>query len=117
MKKILIVDDEIFIISVFKRILMDYEFHILTADSGEEALEILNENKDIKVIISDMNMIDMNGLELLETAMETVPDSRRIILTGDRDGPSLKDALNKGIIHHCIKKPWKDEEIIDIVAG
>ena len=69
--KILLVDDEVNITKALRRLLMDvdqYDIHI--ANSGQEALELLAEETDIGVIISDQRMPEMTGVEFLQKARD-----------------------------------------------
>ena len=64
MKRILLVDDEIEILKALTRGFFDTDYDIYTAQSGEEALEILD-NSEVNLVISDMKMPFMDGYELL----------------------------------------------------
>jgi diguanylate cyclase (GGDEF)-like protein len=116
-EKILIVDDEINILRAMKRQLRD-KFDIDIAQGGAEALNlILNENKRYSVVISDMNMPGMNGLELLEAFKTKSPDTIRIMLTGNSDQDTAKNALNKGEVFRFITKPCPIEELIETIES
>jgi len=62
--KILLVDDEIFILKSLKRVLVRYGYEVFTASSGFKALEILKTNK-VEIIITDFRMPEMDGADLL----------------------------------------------------
>lgn len=84
MYKVLIVDDEKMIRMGMKKVLPWQELKIeevYTAASGKEALGILEEYHP-QIMISDIQMTGMTGLELIEKAKEKVPDLRVIVLTG-----------------------------------
>ncbi len=77
--KILLVDDEINITKALRRLLMQVEeYDIYTADSGRRGLELLEEEKDIAVIVSDQRMPEMTGVEFLHEARSLAPDAVRI---------------------------------------
>ena len=106
---ILFVDDEENILKSIRRSLIDEPYAMYFADSGKKALEIL-ENEDISVIVTDMRMPEMNGLELLEIVKEKYPDVVRIVLTGYAQVSTLLAAINSGQIYRYLVKPWKLEE-------
>jgi two-component system response regulator HupR/HoxA len=106
---ILIVDDEPAILESLELTLgSDYRVH--TATSGEAGLEIL-EREDIALIISDQVLPSMNGVELLEKAIERNPQAIRMMLTGYADIGSLARAINEGRIYRFIPKPWEPQEV------
>ena len=108
--KILIVDDEENILSALKRLFRKENYQILTAESGEEGLRILDEQQ-VDLIISDLKMPLMNGVEFLAKAKEMKPDALRIMLTGHADLKSVIDAIDKGEVYRFLLKPWDDEEL------
>ena len=109
--RILVVDDEVFILSALRRLLRDRGFEVLTADSGAAGLVIL-ERETIDVVISDMRMPEMTGAEFLEQTFSRWPNVKRILLTGYADVSSTIAAVNKGKIWRYIAKPWDDEDLI-----
>ena len=113
--QILIVDDEENILRSLKRLLMNEEFEVLTAISGEEALKVLSLNPDIALIVSDQRMPGLSGVEFLEQSKKPAPDATRIILTGYADVNAAIDGINRGGAYRYITKPWNDEELLRIV--
>lgn len=113
-KTLLLVDDEDSILSSLIRLLRDEDYRILTAASGEKALEILAIN-DVHVILSDHRMPHMLGPEFLSCARELYPDTVRLILSGNTDFASLTDAINHGNIYKFLLKPWDDDLIRTII--
>ncbi|MEQ8172900.1 MAG: response regulator, partial [Candidatus Eremiobacterota bacterium] len=113
--KILIVDDELNILRSLRRLLEDEELNITTASSGKEALRVMNDKRDIAVIVSDMCMPGMTGVELLEEAKKLLPDAVRIMLTGYSDIKVAIAAINRGGAYRYISKPWNDEEFICVI--
>ena len=106
---LLYVDDEINNLNAFKASLRR-DYNILTAESGEEALEVLKENK-VHIIITDQRMPKMTGIELLEKVLQLYPDPIRILLTGYADIQAVIDAINKGQVYKYITKPWDEQEL------
>jgi len=113
--RVLFVDDEENILRSIKRLLMEESYEVLTAKSGEEALELLKDGQNIGLIASDQRMPGMQGVDLLKQASEISPDTLRIMLTGYSDINAAIDAINKGGAYQYITKPWKDGELIQTV--
>ena len=80
-KKILFVDDEPNVLQSIRRQLRK-EFDLDTAEGGEEALQMLNANGTYAIIVSDMRMPGMNGVEVLAQAKKDSPETVRMMLTG-----------------------------------
>ncbi len=115
--KILLVDDEVNITKALRRLLMDvdeYDVHI--ANSGQEGLELLAEEPDVGVIVSDQRMPEMTGVEFLQQARKLVPDAVRILLTGYADIEASIAAINEGAVFRYLTKPWDDEKLLAAIA-
>jgi len=112
---ILIVDDEVNVLRSLKRTLIDEDFEIILSTSGPEGLKEMEENGNIALILSDMRMPGMTGVEFLEKAKEIMPDTLRIILTGYADIEAAIEAINRSGLYRYITKPWKDEELLQTV--
>jgi YesN/AraC family two-component response regulator len=108
-KTVLFVDDEVRILRSIKRIVFDKEFESLFANSGPEALEMLKEH-DVQVLVTDMRMPEMTGLELLRAVKMEYPFIARIVLSGYTQVTTLLTAINQGEIMRYIIKPWENEE-------
>jgi len=111
MKKtgVLIVDDETELCDKLKNILEAQwdNYRIFTAYSGAEALTVL-EKEDIDVLVSDIRMPGMNGIELMKKTNELQRDIRTLVLTGHGDFDNAVDALRLGADNY-IKKPVSAE--------
>lgn len=107
---ILCVDDETNILQALKRLLRREPYRILTAESGPEALDIL-EKEEVHVLISDQRMPGMDGTELFSRVRERWPHILRIILSGYADVDSITEAINRGHIYKFILKPWNDQNL------
>ena len=112
--KILIVDDEPDNLDLLYRSFYR-EYRVLRADDGVSALSILNQEKEIAVIISDQRMPNMSGTELLSLAAAQYPDIVRIILTGYTDVEDLVEAINTGKVFKYVTKPWEPEDLKAVV--
>jgi len=116
-EKILLVDDEPNVLTSYTRVLSKW-FTIQTALGGQEALDILNSKGPFTVIVSDVKMPGMTGVELLEKVRDLYPDTVRMVLTGFADLQTAIDAVNKGDIFRFLTKPCETEDLIGaIVAG
>lgn len=107
---ILFVDDEKNILSSLNRLFRPVIENIITAEGGQEGLEILK-TVQVDIVISDMKMPEMDGAQFLAQVADKYPDTIRILLTGYADVTSTIDAINKGNIYRYISKPWEDNDI------
>ncbi|MGD1713260.1 response regulator [Dapis sp. BLCC M172] len=112
--KILVVDDEPDNLDLlYRTFFRDYK--VLRAESGPEALEILEKSGVVAVIISDQRMPKMSGTEFLSLTADKYPDTIRIILTGYTDVEDLVEAINSGKVFKYLTKPWNAEELKALV--
>ena len=102
--KVLLVDDEINVLQGYQRALRK-RFDLDVAISGAEALQKIAAHGPYAVVVSDMRMPAMNGVELLATVKQRVPDTVRIMLTGNSDQQTAIEAINKGDIFRFLNKP------------
>ncbi|MBT8065897.1 MAG: response regulator [Gammaproteobacteria bacterium] len=103
-KKVLFVDDEPNVLQSIKRNLRK-GFDVDTAGGGEEALQKLASNDEYAVVVSDMRMPGMDGVEFLSKAKQQCPDTVRMMLTGNADQQTAVDAVNKGDVFRFLNKP------------
>lgn len=106
---ILFVDDEFRLLRSIERGMLDEPYHLLFAEGGKAALEILAQ-QEVQVLVTDMRMPEMTGLELLRIVKEKYPRIVRIVLSGYTQVSTLLTAINQGEIFRFITKPWKMEE-------
>ncbi len=112
--KLMVVDDEPdnldLLFRTFRR-----DFQVFKADSALKALQILEDEGEMAVIISDQRMPEMNGTEFLGKTVERFPDTIRILLTGYTDVEDLVEAINSGQVFKYITKPWNPEELKSVI--
>ena len=108
-RTILFVDDEVRILQSLKWGMLDEPYNLLFAESGKKALELLEEN-EVHVIVTDMRMPEMSGLELLRIVKEKYPHVVRLVLSGYTQATTLLTAINQGEIFKFITKPWRMEK-------
>lgn len=112
--KLLVVDDEPDNLDLLYRTFRR-EFRVLRAESGAEALDILESEGEVAVIISDQRMPEMKGTEFLSKTVPQFPNTVRIILTGFTDVEDLVEAINAGQVYKYITKPWNPNDLKDVV--
>lgn len=108
---VLLVDDEANILNSLRRVLRKEPWTLLTAESGEQALE-LAEQHALDLVISDARMPGMDGATLLAEIQRRQPHCIRILLTGYADISTTVRAINEGRIYRYISKPWDDAELL-----
>jgi len=107
---LLLVDDEPGILSALKRMLRNEGWRILTAQNGEQGLDILA-REAVQVIVSDHRMPGLSGCEFLARVKAMHPDCLRIMLSGQADMHAVLDAINNGAVYKFFTKPWDDQQL------
>jgi len=114
-KRILFVDDDENVLNGYKRFYKRM-FDIVTTDSPKDAIQIVkNSKEDFAVIVSDMNMPDMNGIELLTEIKVLAPDTIRVMLTGNAELNVAIKAVYQGNIFRFLTKPCEQENFIQTI--
>jgi two-component system, response regulator, stage 0 sporulation protein F len=108
--KLLYVDDEPLNLKLFT-INFSKIYSVLTADSGLEGLSLLAVHPDTNVVISDMKMPGMNGIEFIRMAKKEFPKIYFFILTGYDITDDIAAALQEGLINKYFRKPFNMKEI------
>ncbi|MEM1425080.1 MAG: SpoIIE family protein phosphatase [Cyanobacteria bacterium P01_H01_bin.130] len=115
-QKLMVVDDEPdnldLLFRTFRR-----DFKVYKADSGFQALETLDREGEMAVIVTDQRMPGMNGTEFLSRTVDRFPDTVRIILTGYTDVDDLVGAINSGKVYRYITKPWSPDSLKSTVLA
>lgn len=112
---ILCVDDEIDNADALER-LFRRDYTVLKATSGAEALQLLKENDNIALILSDQRMPEMTGVQMLKQSIPLHPEAIRILLTGYTDIDSVIDSINAGHVYRYLTKPWDPVDLKNTVA-
>jgi DNA-binding NtrC family response regulator len=113
MKKILVIDDEPIIRTSSKRTLVPEGYEVRLADSGRAGIDIL-ENESFDLILLDLKMPDMGGIEVLKVIMERWPGTMVIIVTGYSSVDTAVEALRLGAFNH-IEKPFTPDSLLAAV--
>jgi putative two-component system response regulator len=116
MIRILVVDDEPFVLEIIKRLLNDDNYEIFTASSGKEGLSLMG-IFPIQIVISDYRMPEMNGVEFLREVCRLWPDTIRIVVSGYADSQAVIAAINEGQIYKFMAKPWNNIELKNTIVN
>ncbi|SFU98187.1 EAL domain-containing protein [Pseudoduganella namucuonensis] len=109
---LLIVDDDVNVLSSLHRLFRRDGYRILTAVSPAEGFELLALHP-VQVIVCDQRMPIMSGTEFLSKVKEMYPDTIRIILSGYTGLEAVLDSINRGAIYRFYTKPWDDTQLRD----
>jgi len=112
--KLMVVDDELDNLELLYRTFRR-NFQVYKAHNAQVALDILEEEGEMAVIISDQRMPEINGTEFLRMTVERFPNTMRILLTGFTDMKDLVEAINSGQVYKYITKPWKPDQLKAVV--
>jgi DNA-binding NtrC family response regulator len=108
--KILYVDDESINLELFE-INFSKKYTVLVAENGIKGLEVLADNPDILVVVSDMKMPHMNGIEFIKKAKEKHPAIKFYILTGFEITEEIHEAIKSKLIIKYFRKPFNIKEM------
>jgi CheY-like chemotaxis protein len=108
--KILLVDDEPSVLQGYQR-LLHAQFHVTTAVGAKSGLQMINRQGPFAVVVSDMRMPDMDGIEFLRRVLTVAPETVRIMLTGNSDQQTAAGAVNEGSVFRFLTKPCNKETL------
>ncbi|MBG0759958.1 hypothetical protein BOO22_11040 [Vibrio cidicii] len=115
--EILLVDDEPLILKSLERQLRRKVGHIYTAQSGASAIEILEQNQNINLVITDFRMPEMDGSELVARIKSDFPEVATIMLSGQADFERVTNAFNTGALTRYLGKPWDNDELTSVIEN
>jgi heterodisulfide reductase subunit A len=113
-RRVLIVDDEAIVRESIKEWLKDTGFDVMTAESGEEALDMMKK-QDFGVVILDFRLPQKTGIEVLKEVKVVKPDIKSIIITAYPSDESADEAKKLGVIDYLIK-PIAPEDLEKLVC-
>lgn len=113
MRKVLVIDDEPIVRTSSKRTLVPEGYNVALADSGKAGIELLEREK-FDVILLDLKMPDMSGIDVLKVIMERWPGTKVIIVTGYSTVDTAVEALRLGAFNH-IEKPFTPDSLLAAV--
>jgi CheY-like chemotaxis protein len=111
---ILLVDDNDDVREVTALFLRDSGYNILEASSGSTALDVLDANPGIDLLIVDFAMPSMSGMEVLERARAKRSEIRAVFITGYADQPRLSGKFENELV---IRKPFTEEQLVLVVRS
>jgi response regulator RpfG family c-di-GMP phosphodiesterase len=103
-RRVLFVDDEVNVVEGIKRQVRK-SFDVFTATNPREALALVQSEPDFAVIVSDMRMPQMSGVEFLSAVKKARPETIRVMLTGNQDQLTAAAAVNDGEVFKFLNKP------------
>src|SRR5262249_2386699 len=112
---LLLVDDEPYILPTLAALLAR-DFGGVTASSADEAQKVL-EWRAVDVILTDEKMPRRTGTELLEWVRLHRPETVRLLMTGYSELEDAVDAINRGHVYHYLLKPWRTEELTQVLRN
>ena len=116
-KKVLVVDDSSTIRQQVAQTLAESDFSVIEAVDGKHGIEMITKNPDIALVIIDINMPNMNGLEMLEALKADGKNATLpvIMLTTEVDG-RLVERAKKGGAAGWLVKPYKPPQLLAVVT-
>jgi diguanylate cyclase len=116
---ILAVDDEPAILSLLVQQL-GHDFDVVTVANATDALKVLAQ-RTVDIVLSDLNLPDSTGIQLLDRVYRTAPRTARVLISGTASIQDAVDAVNRGHVHRLILKPWRGEDLLthmkDVARG
>jgi response regulator RpfG family c-di-GMP phosphodiesterase len=109
--KILYVDDEQINLDLLK-LSFRKEYEIFTALSAQEAYAILEEHPDIRLVISDLKMPEVDGMTFIKAVKAKYHDTICMLLTGFLESEVMLEGFNKELIFRYIVKPWRKDGLL-----
>ena len=114
--RILFVDDDLDLLRIFSGIFRPFHYEVVTANSAEDALEIMKSSPPFHVVVSDYIMTGITGDKFLREVAKEWPATKRIILSAYCDKEKLLAAINDGGVHRYLLKPWLNGELISVIS-
>jgi len=111
MKKILVIDDEPIVRTSCIRLLGPEGYEVKSASSGKEALELL-ENEPFNLVLLDLKMPDMDGIEVLKKIKDTWPDTKVVMITGYSTVETAVKTLKLGAFSY-LEKPFTPDTLLE----
>jgi len=114
-KKILYVDDELINTTFFKEI-FGYDYEVIVANSGAEALEKFQEECNcIAIVITDFKMPEMNGIEMIQSIKEKYGNVPSLVISGYTGEEQIQEALEDKTLLDALSKPYSHEQVKEFI--
>jgi response regulator RpfG family c-di-GMP phosphodiesterase len=114
--KVLIVDDSLELLASMRRQLRN-DFELEVADGAEAGLRTISEQGPFAVVVSDMQMPQVNGVEFLARVEQSAPDTVRVMLTGNVDQATAAKAVNEGHVFRFVNKPCNPDDLRKVIRA
>jgi diguanylate cyclase (GGDEF)-like protein len=112
---LLVVDDEPYLLAPLKA-LLDNDFIVLTTNSVLDAQAIL-QSRPIDILLTDQRIPRHTGVQLLEWAKDHSPQTIRLLMTGYSELEDAVDAINRGHVYYYLLKPWRTQDLLQILRN
>src|SRR6185503_8563677 len=109
MKKILVVDDDALVRNLLQKVLVHAGYEILTAENGKLGLERVVAS--VNMVVLDIGLPDMSGMEVLKKLRETHPQLPVLMLTGENDVQKVVEAIKLGAYDY-LTKPFENKRLL-----
>ena len=113
--KVLLVDDETSFLNIMQKRLGAKNLEVLTADSGEGGLEVLEQNEDVDVVILDVKMPGMDGMQTLNEMRRRFPITEVVMLTGHATVETAIEGMKQGAFDYLMK-PCDIDTLLKVVG-
>ena len=108
--KILYIDDEDVNLRIFN-INLSGKYDVITSNSGRDGLKLLSESEDVNIVVTDVRMPYMSGIEFIERATKIRPGITFFILSGHNMSEEIESLIELGIVKKHFRKPFNLREI------
>ena len=115
-ERILFVDDDLNVLTAIKRQLRKL-YDVSTAENGQAGLDLIVHAEPFTVVVADMNMPGIDGIQFLRQVKEIAPETVRMMLTGQSDMEVAVDAVNEGSIFRFLTKPCPTAVLVNSLAA
>ncbi len=112
--RILYVDDEVINLELLQLTFMN-DFEVITASSAADGLSLLERNPDIHVLISDLKMPVINGLDFIKLVKQKHPEKICMLLTAFMESDVMLEGFNQELIFRYLMKPWNKDELKETI--
>jgi diguanylate cyclase (GGDEF)-like protein len=112
---LLVVDDEPYILPTLAALLAPH-FEVTTAESADAAKAVFA-RREVNLVLSDQKMPQTTGVQLLEWVRQNHPKTIRLLMTGYAELDDAVEAINRGQVYHYLLKPWRTEELVQILRN
>ncbi|MCF7810541.1 response regulator [bacterium] len=114
--KILVIDDDLSVLEVLRMMLEHDGYHVITAPGGLEGIEIYKQDNDISLVIIDLTMPDIPGIETLKRIIKINPSQKVMMASGYDSTESAQEAIDLGACYF-MEKPFDIEKLFEVIRN